>query len=350
MCKINFRSAIRPDGGPSDYPGGGLSMYPQRPYVGQRGHESRDQREIRTPHDLRHIPAQQHEPHATQQQLHQRPPDAKTGERGASNTNPYSHFDKGGGVGTRNQTNQSSSPASSASVGVNGIAGDELVKPNQITAASLIDAIITHSIHKNNEGERNMAVLSRLQGTDSPRSQIVPAHGHQPPPGGQLPPHGRGPPNDQGRTPLHGQRSPPYKPHKAMGRYEADSQQGRHQISGGSITAGIPAVHHQHHPSSTGSQSMSSSSSEASHSRSSSTVSPNAATLSNEALRSITLGEHIDYIILQDYNGKNPPPGGLPHPPKDDGPGIPRRKSSASCLMLSSQSLPRWKQGMPSLY
>ena len=200
------------------------------------------------------------------------------------------------------------------------------------------------------DGDRrseNVGLLSRLQASDSPRSQLIPAAGPIPP---QPPSRGRSPHGgDPGRTHLHGQRSPPYKPHKAMGRYEVDSQQGRPQMSGGSITAGIPATHHQHYPSSTGSQSMSSSTSEASHSRSSSTASPNAAALSSETLRSITLGEHIDYIILQDYNGKNPPPG-VPHPQKDNGAGIPRRKSSASCLMLSSQSLPRWKQGMPSLY
>ena len=344
---------MRQEGRQGEYGGSGLSMYPQRPYVGhgsQRGQDGRDQREMRT-HDMRHHP-QQGDPHGTQQQLHQRPPDAKTGERGASNTNPYTNFDKGGGVGTRIQTNQSPSAAFAGSAGSNNLATDEPGKKT-LTAASIIDAIITQQINKNVDGDRrteNMGLLTRLQTSDSPRSQVVPAVGHLPPQAGQPPSQGRGLPGlDPGRTHLHGQRSPPYKPHKAMGRYEADSQQGRPQMSGGSITAGIPAVHHQHHPSSTGSTSMSSSSSEASHSRSSSTVSPNAAALSSEALRSITLGEHIDYIILQDYNGKNPRPG-LSHPPKDDGAGIPRRKSSASCLMLSSQSLPRWKQGMPSLY
>lgn len=329
-------------------------MYPQRPYMGQgpRGQESRDQRDIRPPHDPRHIPPQQHDPHPTQQQLHQRPPDANTGERGASNTNPYSHFEKGGGVGTRNQTKQSPSASSSGAGGANNAAADESGKPGKsLTAASLIDAIITHQISKNVDGDRkdSMQLLNRLQASDSPRSQVVPPTAAPgPPQPGHLPPSGSrsGDPN---RGHVQGQRSPPYKPHKTMGRYDPESHPGRPPISGGSITAGIPAPHY-HHPSSTGSQSMSSSSSEASHSRSSSTVSPNAAALSSEALRSITLGEHIDYIILQDYNGKNPPPGARPLPPKEDGPGIPRRKSSASCLMLSSQSLPRWKQGMPSLY
>ena len=96
-----FRSAMRPEGRQGEYGGGsGLSMYPQRPYMGhgsQRGQDGRDQRDIRTL-DMRHLP-QQADPHATQQQLHHRPPDAKTGERGASNTNPYSHFEKGGRCG-----------------------------------------------------------------------------------------------------------------------------------------------------------------------------------------------------------------------------------------------------------
>ncbi len=62
------------------------------------------------------------------------------------------------------------------------------------------------------------------------------------------------------------------------------------------------------------------------------------------ALRSsITLGEHIDAIILQDYNNKVPgaaPPPGLPRgvPPKEPSlppgpPGIPRRKFSCFCFM-----------------
>ncbi len=291
-------------------------MYPQRPYMGHgsRGQDSREQRDIRNPHDLRHLPPQQqqqHDPHGAQQQMHQRPPDPKTGERGASNTNPYSHFEKGGGVGPRNKTNQSPIAVS---------AQDEAAKPgNAITAASLIDAIIHNTINKNpsetDSRNESLGLITRLKSSESPRSQAVPAASQVPQSRSY---------SDQGRS-AHGQRSPgPYKPHKAMGRYEGDSQpQGRPAISGGSITAGIPVAHHQqpplpHHPppSSSGGDAPRPS-----------IVSPNAAAgLSSEALRSITLGEHIDYIILQDYNGKNPPPGAMAHTQKDDAAGIARRK------------------------
>lgn len=327
-------------------------MYPQRPHMGHArggggggGQGLPADRDSRAPHDLRHLP---------QQDPHHRPPppDAKTGERGASNTNPYSHFEKGGGVGSR--TTSTNQPPTGGS-------GDEGGKPaNPITAASLIDAIITNTINRNSEGDQrsdSLGLLSRLQATEqSPRSQVVPPSsgagpGQQQQPVSYASHRGGPPPPGPAPAPAHSHRSPPYKPHRPHYEAEGPSRGSAGAgsgvssggggggppppppISGGSITAGLPVHHPPHHaPSSSSAASSSSTSSAAVTSSAPPTIaSPNAA--------AITLGEHIDYIILQDYNGKNPPPpGALAHAPKDDGAGIARRKSSASCLTLSMHS------------
>ena len=153
--------------------------------------------------------------------------------------------------------------------------------PRTLTAASLIDAIITNQINRSNDSAQTGPETSK------PSSNIL---------GLVLPPSvpTSTPSRSQPRSvttspdlPKTQQVAAPYKPHqKALSRYEAEMASSREEVS-----ADVP-MSPKHSPES------------------------EASSRSSTRTRSITLGEHIDSIIIQDYNHRK---GGVPGDPNRQG-------------------------------
>lgn len=231
--------------------------------------------------------------------------------------------------------------------GGGGAGGGSSGPPNTFTAATLIDAIIIHQINNgsNSEDEKGAANSGKEPPTisDQGSKYLVPGvspsstqhskvHRGQPSPlgaaqlGPQVP-HGSLPQSQphpslqyphqsphQSRQPspkadpAKDQRSPPYKPHKTIAKSLDSREAPVHPESQ------QQQLQHEHTSSSTAPHLGVSSSADVERSQEG-MCSAEKAAQNAASMRAITLGEHIDAIIIQDYTQKNgPSPNGVPVP------------------------------------